>query len=76
MAFEAIPNPNRKDEYMAKIELSDYNISELKGLQLDIEKEIRSRQNQEHSKAREQILSIAKETLINSAAPVPAGAAT
>lgn len=45
---------------MAKIELSDYNISELKGLQLDIEKEIRSRQNQEHSKAREQILSIAK----------------
>jgi DNA-binding protein H-NS len=45
---------------MAKVNLSDYNLSELKGLQADIEKEIKARQQQEVVKAREQILSIAQ----------------
>lgn len=45
---------------MAKIDLSDYNLSELKGLQADIEKEIKARQQQEVTRAREQILSIAQ----------------
>lgn len=46
---------------MANIDLSGYNLSELKGLQHDIEKEIRSRQHQDLQKAREQILAIAQE---------------
>ncbi len=45
---------------MAKVNLSDYNLSELKGLQVEIEKEIKNRQQQEVTKAREQILSIAQ----------------
>lgn len=45
---------------MTKTNLSDYNLSELKGLQSDIEKEIKDRQQQEVKKAREQILSIAE----------------
>jgi DNA-binding protein H-NS len=45
---------------MATTDLSKYNLSELKGLQQDIEKEIKSRQQQELKKAREQILSIAQ----------------
>ncbi|MBD8531687.1 MULTISPECIES: H-NS family nucleoid-associated regulatory protein [unclassified Massilia] len=45
---------------MAKANLSDYNLSELKGLQAEIEKEIKARQQQEVSKAREQILAIAQ----------------
>jgi len=45
---------------MAKANLSDYNLSELKGLQAEIEKEIKARQHQEVSKAREQILAIAQ----------------
>jgi DNA-binding protein H-NS len=52
--------PRKKDEYMAKVDLSDYNLSELKGLQAEIEKEIRARQQQEVTKAREQILAIAQ----------------
>lgn len=44
---------------MAKVDLSDYNLSERKGLQSDIEKEITNRQQQEVTKAREQIRSIA-----------------
>lgn len=46
---------------MANIDLSGYNLSELKGLQHDIEKEIKSRQHQDLQKAREQILAIAQE---------------
>eukprot|EP01114_Cavostelium_apophysatum_P000811 TRINITY_DN10716_c0_g1_i1.p1 TRINITY_DN10716_c0_g1~~TRINITY_DN10716_c0_g1_i1.p1 ORF type:complete len:112 (+),score=11.38 TRINITY_DN10716_c0_g1_i1:23-358(+) len=46
---------------MASIDLSSYNLSELKGLQHDIEKEIKSRQHQDLQKAREQILAIAQE---------------
>jgi DNA-binding protein H-NS len=49
-----------KDENMTKIDLSDYNLGELKGLQSEIDKEIKNRQQQEHTKAREQILAIAK----------------
>ena len=45
---------------MTAINLSNYNISELKGLQYDIEKEIKERQKQEVKKAREQIFAIAQ----------------
>ncbi|MGF6275748.1 DNA-binding protein H-NS [Massilia sp. UYP11] len=45
---------------MAKIDLSGYNLAELKGLQFDIEKEIKNRQQQDVKKAREQILEIAQ----------------
>jgi DNA-binding protein H-NS len=46
---------------MAKTDLSQYNLAELKGLQFDIEKEIKSRQQDEVRKAREQILAIAQD---------------
>ena len=46
---------------MAKTDLSNYNLAELKGLQFDIEKEIKSRQQDELKKAREQILAIAQD---------------
>ena len=46
---------------MATIDLSNYNLGELKGLQFDIEKEIKTRQQQEVRKAREQILAIAQD---------------
>jgi len=45
---------------MAKVDLSDYNLSELKGLQAEIEKEVKARQQQEVTKAREKILAIAQ----------------
>lgn len=50
---------------MANVDLSGYNLSELKGLQHDIEKEIKSRQHQDLQKAREQILAIAQEAGIS-----------
>jgi DNA-binding protein H-NS len=46
---------------MAKVDLSSYNLSELKGLQYEIEKEIKDRQQRDVKKAREQILAIAQE---------------
>jgi DNA-binding protein H-NS len=46
---------------MAKVNLSDYNLSELKGLQSEVEKQIKDRQQQEVKKAREQILAIAQD---------------
>jgi DNA-binding protein H-NS len=46
---------------MAKTDLSNYNLAELKGLQFDIDKEIKSRQQDEVRKAREQILAIAQD---------------
>ena len=46
---------------MATIDLSNYNLGELKGLQFDVEKEIKSRQQEELKKAREQILAIAQD---------------
>lgn len=46
---------------MATIDLSNYNLGELKGLQFDVEKEIKSRQQDELKKAREQILAIAQD---------------
>lgn len=42
------------------VDLSSYNVDELKGLQFDIEKEIKNRQANEVNKAREQILAIAQ----------------
>jgi DNA-binding protein H-NS len=41
--------------------LSDYTLSELKGLQKDVEKAIKDRQQQDVQKAREQILAIARD---------------
>ena len=46
---------------MATIDLSTYNLGELKGLQFDIEQELRRRERQEILKAREQILAIAED---------------
>lgn len=61
---------------MAKIDLSDYNLSELKGLLFDIDKEIKARQGRELSEARERIRAIAEKAglpteqlLIGAAAP-------
>jgi DNA-binding protein H-NS len=45
---------------MATIDLSTYNLGELKGLQFDIEQEIRKRERQEIRTARERILAIAQ----------------
>jgi DNA-binding protein H-NS len=50
-----------KDSKMSAIDLSSYNLGELKGLQVDIEKEIKNRQQEEVKKAREQIFAIAQE---------------
>jgi DNA-binding protein H-NS len=50
-----------KGAHMAKTDLSNYNLAELKGLQFDIEKEIKSRQKGELKKARERILAIAQD---------------
>ena len=50
---------------MATIDLSSYNRSELKGLQHDIEKEIKSRQQGDLAKARQQILAIAQQAGIS-----------
>jgi DNA-binding protein H-NS len=46
---------------MATIDLSGYNLGELKGLQYDVEKAIKIRQEHDVRKAREQILAIAQE---------------
>jgi DNA-binding protein H-NS len=46
---------------MAKIDLAGYTLSELKGLQHDVERTIQERQQQEVLKAREQIFAIAKD---------------
>ena len=46
---------------MAKIDLSNYNLGELKGLQFDVEKELKERQKDDLRKAREQVLAIAQE---------------
>lgn len=46
---------------MANIDLSGYNLGELKSLQHDIEKQIKSRQQGDLAKARQQILAIAHE---------------
>ena len=46
---------------MAKLDLAGYTLSELKGLQHDVERAIKDRQQQDVQKAREQILAIAKD---------------
>jgi DNA-binding protein H-NS len=45
---------------MANVDLSKYDLSELKNLQAQIDKAIKDRQQDEVKKAREQILSIAQ----------------
>ncbi|WP_426174966.1 H-NS family nucleoid-associated regulatory protein [Massilia sp. TWR1-2-2] len=50
---------------MAQIDLAGYNLGELKGLQHEIEKEIKSRGHQDVKKAREQIHAIAQEAGIS-----------
>jgi len=46
---------------MAQIDLSNYNLGELKGLQFDVEKELKERQRHDLRKAREQVLAIVQE---------------
>lgn len=46
---------------MTKIDLSSYNLSELKELQHGIDQEIKNRQQDDLAKARQQILSIAQD---------------
>jgi DNA-binding protein H-NS len=46
---------------MPTTDLSTYTLAELKGLDFDIRQEIKARQQRELSKAREQILGIARE---------------
>jgi DNA-binding protein H-NS len=46
---------------MTKIDLSSYNLSELKELQHGIDQEIKNRQQGDLAKARQQILSIAQD---------------
>ncbi|WP_332877858.1 hypothetical protein [Massilia sp. S19_KUP03_FR1] len=45
---------------MRDIDLSDYNLAELKGLQLAVALELRQRQLQERDRARQQIAAIAR----------------
>lgn len=45
---------------MANIDLSNYNLAELKGLQFEVEKQIKARQQEEVKKAREQILALTR----------------
>ena len=46
---------------MARVDLADYTLGELRSLQHDIETTIKERQQQEVQKAREQILAIARQ---------------
>lgn len=46
---------------MAKVDLAGYTLSELKGLQHDVDRAIKDRQQQDVQKARELILAIAKD---------------
>lgn len=46
---------------MAAIDLSTYNLGELKGLQFDVEQEIRRRERDDVATAREKILAIARD---------------
>lgn len=55
----------KKVHDMEKIVLSNYDLSELKGLQHDVEQEIKKRQQLNVQKAREQILAIAHEAGIS-----------
>lgn len=50
---------------MAKVDLSGYNLNELKSLQGDVEKAINDREQKDVQKAREQILAIAKDAGIS-----------
>jgi DNA-binding protein H-NS len=54
-------NTQLKGSQMAKIDLAGYTLGELKGLQNDVERAIKDRQQQEVQSARDQILAIAKD---------------
>jgi DNA-binding protein H-NS len=62
---------------MATIDLSDYNLGELRGLLFEVDKEIKARQKQEVNTARERILTIARSaglparSLLDGAAVLP-----
>lgn len=45
---------------MARTDLSNYNLGELKGLLFDVEKELKQRERRETRQARERILAIAR----------------
>jgi len=59
---------------MPTIDLSTYNLAELKGLEFDVRQEIKARQQQEVSKAREQILGIARNAGLSEQALLGGGA--
>jgi DNA-binding protein H-NS len=61
MAYDAgeSHHPTRKAA-MPTIDLSTYTLAELKGLEFDVRQQIKARQQDELSKARQQILGIAR----------------
>jgi DNA-binding protein H-NS len=61
---------------MANIDLADYNLSELKGLLFDIDKEIKARQGRALSEARERIRAIAEKTGLPTEELLAGGATT
>jgi DNA-binding protein H-NS len=63
--LDAIYTQTEKGLEMVQIDLSGYNLGELKGLQHEIAKEIKGREQQDVKKAREQILIIAQEAGIS-----------
>ena len=60
---------------MANIDLSDYNLGELKGLLFDIEQEIKARQGRALSEARERIRAIAEKAGLPTEALLAGGTA-
>jgi DNA-binding protein H-NS len=59
---------------MPMFDLSTYNLAELKGLEFDVRQEIKARQQHEVSKAREQILGIARQAGLSEESLLGAGA--
>jgi DNA-binding protein H-NS len=62
MAYDAVEShhPTRKAA-MPPIDLSTYTLAELRGLEFDVRQQIKARQQDEVSRAREQILGIARD---------------
>lgn len=59
--LRALHSHQNQELYMPKIDLSDYNLGELKGLEFEIDNEIRMRRLNEVTQARAQIIEIAQE---------------
>jgi DNA-binding protein H-NS len=75
-AYDAVES-NRKlfrKAAMPMFDLSTYNLAELKGLEFDVRQEIKARQQHEVSKAREQILGIARQAGLSEESLLGAGA--